>query len=35
MKTDVSAILEDVRAILDEIFGWIKDLLAVFQKEEA
>lgn len=35
MKTDVSAILKDVEAILVEIFGWIKDLLAVFQKEEA
>lgn len=35
MKTDVSAILAEVKEILDEIFSWIKELLAVFEKEEA
>lgn len=35
MKTDVSAILAEVKEILKEIFGWLEELFAVFQKEEA
>lgn len=34
-KSNVEQILKDVKALLDEIFAWIKEIFAAFPQQDA